>query len=348
MPSPSLARAGRPITVVDVARQAGVSLATVSRVINGSATVSALKREQVTQAMLALDFRPDPMAQGLRRGQGNAVALLVGDIAQRHFAELTQHVQRALEGQGYDLLLFNLGHQQQRLEQFLARALRMKLRGVVLATSDALTRPVFEAGRQLLAQGVAVVSLGQDLSREGIGSIVHEERSATRRSVERLLALGHRQVAYVGRVKGSAIGTERFLGYRDALQAAGTFDPVRVWDMSFRYTAGHESVMRALDEGISFTALQAGSDEIAMGAIAALEDRGLRVPQDVAVVGFGDIDLGAYLRPALSTLSSSPQLAATQLAELLRAAEAPAAGPVRIELPRELVERASSQGARKP
>lgn len=335
--------AGRATTVVDVARHAGVSLATVSRVINGSATVSPLKHEQVIRAMQALDFRPDPMAQGLRRGQSNTVALLVGDIAQRHYAELTQHVQHALEQEGHDLLLFNLGHQQQRLEQFLARAQRLRLRAVVLATSDALTRPVYEAARGLLADGVAVISIGQDLCREGIASIVHEERSATRRSVERLLALGHRRIAYVGRMKGSAIGTERFRGWRDAVKAAGQFDEALAWDMSFRYTAGHESVTRALDEGIAFSAVQAGSDEIAMGAIAALHDRGLRVPQDVAVVGFGDIDLGGYLRPGLSTLSSSPKLAAGHLAALLREApQADASDPPRILLARELVERGST------
>src|SRR5690606_29720934 len=98
------------VTVVDVARRAGVSLATVSRVLNGSAAVSEDKRLSVEAAMEALGYRPNPMAQGLRKGQSNTIALLVGDIAQRHFAELTQHVQGTLEEAGHDLLLFNLGH----------------------------------------------------------------------------------------------------------------------------------------------------------------------------------------------------------------------------------------------
>lgn len=333
----------RHATVVEVARHAGVSLATVSRVINGTAAVSPDKREQVEQAMLALNFQPDPMAQGLRRGQSNAVALLVGDIAQRHFAELTQHVQRALESQGKDLLLFNLGHQQKRLEDFLERSLRMRLRAVVVATSDAMTRPVFEAARRLLAHGIQVISLGQDLTRQGIASIVHEEHEATRRSVTHLVSLGHRNIAYVGRIRGSAIGSARFAGYRDAMRKANRFDPALVWDMSFRYAAGYDSVAKALTEGRAFSALQAGSDEIAMGAIAALHDRGLAVPKDVAVVGFGDIDLGAFVRPALTTLSSSPLLAADHLAQLLRddAPSAPDAPPC-ILLPRQLIVRASS------
>lgn len=346
MPAPDRpARApGRQATVVEVAERAGVSLATVSRVINGNATVSEARRAQVLQAMQSLDFRPDPMAQGLRRGQGNSVALLVGDIAQRHFAELTQHVQRALEDQGHELLLFNLGHQQKRLDQFLDRAARLRLRAVVLATSDAIAKPSFEAARSLMAGGIRVLSLGQDLTAEGIPSIVHEERAACRRSVGHLLAQGHRHIAYVGRIRGSAIGSERFRGYRDALREAGCFDQALVWEMSFRYAAGHESVLKALDKGQHFTALQAGSDEIAMGAMAALHDRGLRVPQDVAVVGFGDVDLGAFLRPALATLGSSPQLAAEHLAGLLRDEPADGSAPARALLPRQFIARASAGG----
>src|SRR5882672_10330698 len=106
-------------TVIDVARQAGVSSATVSRVLNGNTTVDPDMRNRVHSAVKKLDFRPNPMAQGLRKGQSNTVALLVGDIAQTHFSELTMQLQAALEENGIDLLLFNLGHSANRLSEFL-------------------------------------------------------------------------------------------------------------------------------------------------------------------------------------------------------------------------------------
>ena len=112
-------------TVIDVAREAGVSLATVSRVLNGTATVSPQMRERVQTAVQLLGFRPNPMAQGLRKGQAASVALLVGDIAQRHFAELTLRVQASLEERGLDLLLFNLGHSESRLADFLDDAVSL-------------------------------------------------------------------------------------------------------------------------------------------------------------------------------------------------------------------------------
>lgn len=329
-------------TVIDVAREAGVSLATVSRVLNGSAAVSQQLRAKVSAAVEALEYRPNALAQGLRKGQGNTVALLVGDIAQRHFAELTMHVQPALDEVGADVMLFNLGHSATRLTQFLERAPSMRLRGIVLALSDTLPRAVGPLLASLGAQGLTLVSVGQDLRRFGLPSVMHEERAAARRAVEFLLARGHRRIAYVGRLQGSAVGTERFRGYRAALQKAGAFDPSLVFDHAFRYAAGRDAVNRALDTGLAFTALQCGSDEIATGAMAALRDRALRVPEDVAIVGFGDIEMGAYLRPALTTVSTHPQLAAAHVRDLFRTDAPPAAEPPLVLLARTLVERSSA------
>jgi len=327
-------------TVIDVAREAGVSLATVSRVLNGSAPVSPVLREKVSAAVRALEFRPNLMAQGLRRGHSNTVALLVGDIAQRHFAELTMHVQAALEEIGASLMLFNLGHSAARLLDFLERAPSMKLRGVAIALSDTVPAAVEPLVAEIRRGDIAVVAIGQNLTRYGIPSIVHEERAAAQRSTAYLLGKGHRRIAYVGRIKGSAVGSERFRGYRAALRAAGVFDDALVFDLAFRYAAGRDAIVRARENGIAFTAVQGGSDEIAMGALAALRDLGLRVPDDVAVVGFGDVDMGAYLRPALTTLSSHPEEAARHLRDLVVSDANGAAGL--ILLPRTLVERSSS------
>ena len=329
-------------TVVDVARHAGVSLATVSRVLNGNTAVSADMRERVHSAVRKLDFRPNPMAQGLRKGQTNTVALLVGDIAQRHFAELTMRVQAALEDNGIDLLLFNLGHSESRLTDFLTRAVSMRLRGVIIALSDNVPRaaaPLFAALRNA---GITLISIGQDLTRHHIPSIVHEERAAARRSTQYLLDKGHTRIAYIGRIDGSAIGTERFRGYKAALTGAGVFREELVWDRTFRYAAGRNAVSRALDRNLRFTGVQAASDEIATGAVAALHDRGLRVPDDVAVIGFGDVEMGAYLRPSLTTLSSHPDLAAQHVSALFKPDAAPAPGATLTLLERALVERDSA------
>lgn len=327
-------------TMIDVAAQAGVSTATVSRVLNGTGVVSPKMRTRVMAAIDELGFQLNPMAQGLRKGQGNTVALLVSDIEQTHFSAMTKHIQGALEGIGLDLLLFNVGHSTDRLQGFLRRSVSMRLKGVVIALSDRLTKSLGELLKELSEHGIIVVSIGQNLNRYQIPSVVHEEHNAAKKSVCYLLDQGRKRIAYVGRIKGSAIGTERFEGYRQALIDADVFDDALVWDVAYRYSAGRDAIERALERGLSFDGVQAGSDEMAMGAIAALHDRRIRVPDEVAIVGFGGIEMGAYVRPSLTTISSHPEKIGVYLT---KAFSDDSVGPASLSLvPRNLIRRGSA------
>jgi DNA-binding LacI/PurR family transcriptional regulator len=298
---------------LDVARVAGVSSATVSRALSGNPTVQAQMRQRVLAVVEKLGYRPNAVAQGLRKGQGNVVALLVGDIRQGHFADLTKHVQTALEPVGIDLLLFNVGRNPDRMKQFLDRAVAMQLLGVIVAVSDTLSPAVVAELRKLTTAGTLVMSISQDLTLHGIGSIVQEERTCVSRSVRYLLERGRRRIAYIGRMRLSWLGSERYGGYRSAVRAAGVLDENLVLGYAYRYTGGYEAVIRAIDAGVVFDSLQTASDELAAGAMAALRDRGRRVPADVAVIGFGDIELSSYLRPSLTTWSSHADAIAEQL-----------------------------------
>lgn len=327
-------------TVLDVARRAGVSSATVSRVLSGKGNVGEEARERVLAAVRDLDFQPNRMAQGLRRGRGNAVGLLVGDIEQNVYSALTKHVQKALGEIGLDLMLYNLDHSADRLRAILEAAPSMGLRGVALASTDVI--PMAAIGpllRGLQKGGMTIISIGQRLHRDGIPSIVHEERAASRRAVAYLLESGRTPVAYLGRLTGSAVGTERYRGYSAALAAAGV--PLRrelVWDVSYRFAAGYEATARALAAGMEVRAIQAGSDELALGAMSAIFDHGLRIPEDVAVIGFGNIDWGAHVRPALTTLSVHPATVAAGVVRMLRDPDAPELTVI----PRNLVRRGSA------
>lgn len=315
------------VTMVDIARMAGVSPATVSRVLTGSASVNAETRAKVMAVIETHDFKRNPMAQSLRSGRGTSVAMLVGDIEQSNYSALTRCTQEGLAQLGLDLLLYNLGHSETRLIQFLERAPAMRLRGIVIASPDAVreSRALKNALTTLKAEGIALVAIGQQLGRLGIASIVYEESAAVESSVAYLISGERTPVAYLGRIQGSAPGTERFAGYAAAHRAAKLRIRRRlVWDVAYRHRAGYDAVAKALDEGLDFRAIQAGSDELALGAIAALRDRGLRTPQDVAVVGLGDIEWGQYVRPALSTLSTHPQEVAARVRGLLERDGAPA------------------------
>lgn len=209
-------------TVNDVALRAGVSVATVSRVLSGKGLVAATTRQRVLAAIRELDFSPNHTARALRLGRISAIALLVGDIEQSVYASLTRHLQAALAELGLDLLIYDLGHSNERLSKMVDRAIALRLSGLALASTDLMPlhvlKPLVQRAR---LSGLWVVSLRQQLHEHGIPSIVQNDRDAAARAVNYLLNSGRRSIAYLGRIEGSVMGTERFQGYRDALVTAG-------------------------------------------------------------------------------------------------------------------------------
>jgi DNA-binding LacI/PurR family transcriptional regulator len=307
-------------TVLDVAREAGVSVATVSRVLSNVPTVSEKNRQLVMDTVARMGFRPNFMARNLRRGRGTTVALIVSDIEQHFFASAAKQIQQSLEQDGLDLLLYDTNHKADRMASFLARAPSMGLCGIVIATTDNLPldtiRPMIA---EIKASGIQVITIIQQFSGLDIPAIVHEERDACIRSVRYLLRTNRTPVAFVGRISGSVVGYERYEGYRAALQEAG--EPIRkelIFDAEFRYAGGYDAISAAISRGLEFRSLQASSDELAYGAIAALRDRGKRVPEDVAVIGFSNLDMSAHMRPGLTSVSSNYTLLSQRVAAFFR------------------------------
>lgn len=308
------------VSVVAVASHAGVSPATVSRVLAGRVPVAAETRARVLEAIERLGYRPNEVARSLRVGRGRAVALVTGDIEQGVYAALAKHVQSELEALGLDLVLFNLGHREDRLRHFLERAPSLGLRGIVLSSPHVMDMaelaPVMRAAA---ASGLTILSVSQDLSPFGISSIVHDDTGGAAAAVGHLVARGRSSVAFVGRIATSAVGRARFEGYRNALIAHGQApDPALVWDISqgYRADAGYRVASEALAGGLRFDAVLAASDELALGCMAAAADRGLAVPQDIAFIGFGGLGWGVFARPSMTTVSVDPDAMARAVGEI--------------------------------
>jgi DNA-binding LacI/PurR family transcriptional regulator len=311
------------VSVVAVANHAGVSPATVSRVLGGRVRVSAETRARVLKAIEELGYQPNEVARSLRAGRGRAVALVTGDIEQGINAALAKNVQSELEALGLDLLLFDMEHREERLRHFLERSPSLGLRGVLLTSPHVMDMPklvpMIEAARK---GGVTIVSIGQDFGAYGIASIVHDNAGGAALAVAHLLAHGRAPIAFVGRIATSAIGGARFAGYRAGLEAHGEpIEPALVWDISegYRADAGYQATAAALKRNVPFRAVLAASDELAMGGMAATADHGLKVPDDVAFVGFGGLGWGSYARPSLSTVTLDAEAAARAVGELFKA-----------------------------
>lgn len=294
------------VSLLNVAERAQLSTATVSRVLSGSPLVRAETRAKVIAAVEALGYQPNTFARSLRKGRGFSIALVTGDIEHGIYPGLAKHVQRELELIGLNLMLFNLGHQEQRLQHIMSNAVAMGLRGLFLASADIADmdqmRPLIKRAR---AGKVAILSISQRLDQHGITSIVHDDQAGAATAVEHMLGRGRSAIAYLGRIGSSAVGRERSQGFKRALRRAGAkFDARLMWDVrdGYRGEAGYRMTKEALARGLRFDAIVAASDELASGAMAALLDHGLSVPGDVAVTGFGGISWGKFIRPALSTI----------------------------------------------
>lgn len=334
------------VTVFDVAQHAGVSAATVSRVLLGRAIVAAETRARVLRSVEKLGYRPNPLAQGLRMGRGHVVALLVGDIEQGVYSSLTKHMQAALESIGLELMLFNLGHSEERLRALLRRASALRLRGIAIASSDVIgVGELMPAIRALADDGIPVISIWQRLDRHGIPSVVHDDAAAARKAVSYLIEKGRAPIAYLGRIRVSAAGRERYKGYKLALDHAGiALRPELVWESEnrYRYEAGYEAMSEALERGVKPGAVFAASDELALGAMAAALDRGLRVPDDMAFVGFGGAAWSAHARPSLTTVGGDPRAISDGVRAVFQALEESADIAMRTVIERTLIFRQSA------
>jgi DNA-binding LacI/PurR family transcriptional regulator len=281
-------------SIEDVARQAGVSIATVSRALRGLPDVAAATRDRVLEAAAELDYVASPFAARLASGRTATVGVVVPFINRWFFAEVIDAVESVLRSAGYDLLLYNLGDEAGRERFFDDMPVRKRVDAVLIA-SLVLTDEEFSA---LEALKCPVGVLGLDC--EGTLSTRIDDAEGARVAVGHLLSLGHRRIGLIG---GDTDDPMRFTpphhrerGYRSALQDAG-IEPEPALEVLGYFTVegGAEATRQLLALPEPPTAIFAESDEMAFGALRVLRESGLRVPQDVAVMGFDDHFLASLL-----------------------------------------------------
>jgi LacI family transcriptional regulator, repressor for deo operon, udp, cdd, tsx, nupC, and nupG len=331
-------------SIEDVAKRAGVSIATVSRSLRGLPDVAPSTRDRVLVAARELDYVASPFAARLASGRTATVGVVVPFVNRWYFAEFLGSAEAQLHAGGFDLLLYNLADPEGRQHFFTMMRVRKRVDALIVA-SLVLTDVEADA---LLALECPVGLLG--FARAGFHSSRIDDRRSSRIAVEHLLALGHRRIALIG---GDTDDPMRFTpplhrreGYVAALADAGIDYRADYEELGFFTVEGGE---RAADVLLSRpdppTALFAESDEMAYGAIRAIRRRRLRVPQDVAVIGFDD-----HASAALMDLSTIRQPVVQQAAELtdrvLAALGDPSVEPFDRIVPTELVVRGSSDRSR--
>ncbi|MGF6881113.1 DNA-binding LacI/PurR family transcriptional regulator [Nocardia sp. GAS34] len=289
-------RTDRPAVMTDVAKLAGVSHQTVSRVLNGSPQVRPETRERVLAAVAELDYRPNAMARGLVSRRSKVLGVVTFDTVLYGPASMMLGIERAARAAGYGVSIATLERVDR--EGVLDAVNMLADQGVDGVIIIAPQLASVAALRSLPAQLVAVaVEAGQDA---GLPAASVDQFEGSRLAVQHLLDLGHRTVWHVSGDSDSIEARDRLDGWRRTLDAAGAeILPVIGGDWSPR-SGYHAGLALADQPGV--TAVFAGNDQMALGLLRAFAERGIRVPQDISVVGFDDIPEAAYLTPPLTTI----------------------------------------------
>jgi LacI family repressor for deo operon, udp, cdd, tsx, nupC, and nupG len=333
-------------TLQDVASRAGVSPRTVSNVVNGYAPVTEKTRAKVQQALDELGYRPNVLARNLARGRSGQLAVVVPFLDTPYFAELLQGVISHARAQGYNVLIDQTDGDPLRERELIARGSRPFLFDGIIMSPLGLSQSALTDRDPSLA----LVILGERVSDGSFDHVGIDDVAASREATGHLLELGRRRVAAIGDqpyATGEAAQL-RTLGFRQAHQLAGrpVDESLIIGTPRFNRADGASAMARLLDLPDPPDAVFCYSDLVALGAIHTLAVRGIRVPEDVAIVGYDDIEEGRYSNPTLTTISpDKATIASTAVDRLLKriASEYPLDG-VEIKTAHQLIARESTLG----
>ena len=302
------------VSMKDVARLAGVSIKTVSNVVNDYPFVSDETRTRVRAALDTLDYRPNISARGLRTGRTDLIALAVPALDEPYFSEIASLIVEAAEGRGWTVLIDQTGGDRSR-EREVAGGLRSNLIDGCITSPLAMTAE--DVAR--LARQRPMVLLGERFTHAAADHIAVDSVRAARDATKHLIDLGRRRIAFIGAQTRIGTAATRLAGYQSALQQAGQpVDQNLIVRISpFHRTEGAAAMATLLRAEQPPDAVFCVNDLLALGAIRTLLTAGLRVPEDVAVIGFDDIEDGRFTSPTLTSISPDKKQIAEISVELL-------------------------------
>ncbi len=287
-------------TLREVAQLVGVSPATVSRVLNGYPHISEDVRNNVLDAIDRLGYRPNRVAQRLRAARSNLVGLVVTDITNPFFNLIMSSVETVFFERGFSVLMSNTNADPQKEMDYLRTMENEEIAGLIIApTSENSSRVV-----ELAERGLPVVVIDRRMDSKYIDSVLSNNVEGAYLAVSHLITLGHRSIAHIGGPHHLTSGRERYEGYRRAMQDAHlVVESGWVQTGDHRHESGYECVLSLLELNPIPTAIFVSNNMMTLGALNAIHDQGIRVPEEVAVVGFDDMPWSISLNPPLTTVA---------------------------------------------
>lgn len=315
------------VSIEDVAKRAGVSVPTVSRVINNSShPVSEKTKKKVIKAIQELDYKPDMAARGLRQSFNNIIALITRDISDPYFGEMARGVTETANKYGILTFVCNTGRNPENELQYHDLLWQYKVKGVILGGGGLNVQSYINKLVKLMNRyqqnGHKIVSLAP----QGINMdyVMIDNRGAGEAITDYLIAKGHTSIAYLSGPENVYTALERLAGYKLSLQKHS----LPVSDLMIAYSdnswkGGYEAANILLDRSVEFTGICCGNDNIAVGAVRALKERGLEVPKDISIISMGDLPNANYVIPPLTTLKIPLYDMGAKAVDIIMGSEAP-------------------------
>lgn len=288
------------VTIYDVAREANVSMATVSRVVNGNPNVKPTTRKKVLEAIDRLGYRPNAVARGLASKKTTTVGVIIPDISSIFYSELARGIEDIATMYKYNIILSNSDQNTDKELHLLNTMLGKQVDGIVFMGGNITDVHVEEFKRSPVP--IVLAASVEEQAQTPSVNINYEQ--AIYDSVQLLVEKGHKRIAFVSGPMSEPINSMRKLaGYKRALEEAGiAFDEALVAEGDYSYDSGIEALANLLDQSDKPTAVIAATDEMALGVIHGAQDRGVSIPEDLEVIGFDNTRLSLMVRPQLTTV----------------------------------------------
>jgi DNA-binding LacI/PurR family transcriptional regulator len=287
------------VNIREVAKRAGVSTATVSRVVNGTAPVDARTEKRVRAAIARTGYYPNTHARTLGTGKSHIYGMIISDIENPFFPELVKCFERIAVEHGHEVLIANTDYRAERMEVCVRRMLERKVDGVAIMTSEMDSELI----QMLSGRGIPIVFLDTGAAGDKMSDISLDYDSGVNLAIDHLTSLGHRKIAFVGGPVNLASARIRHRAFLAALERKR----LEHWDGfirsgNHRFDGGFTAMAEILKLEHRPTAVLASNDLTAIGVMRAVSAAGLRVPEDISVVGFDDIALSSFMSPPLTTI----------------------------------------------
>jgi len=302
------------VTISDVAEKAKVSRATVSHVINNTRYVSDETRHKVEKVISELGYRPNVLARSLRSGQTHTLGLIVPDSSNTFFAEISREIEISAFEAGYSVILCNSNEDPQREKLYIDVLTEKQVDGIILVSTCGQINTL----RGLKKLQIPVALLDRDIKNLSLDTVLVDNKNGGLLATNHLISLGHQRIGFITGPSDANPSAERLTGYKQALRENGIpFEKELIRYGDFTAPSGRLKAIELISLSNPPTAIFAGNDMMAIGVLRAATEKGLHVPEDIALIGFDDIELAAFTNPPLTTIAQPKLEMGKTITELL-------------------------------